>query len=190
MDIKRKHHLHRQYVLSLINDGEWYQACRHHFDGTLAEVPKTTFQFTGRIAYSLGEELRTEDRAFIYLELATYYGVPQVAMRDAMSGILRTAMTALISNDAPVPTPTETTQPPQQEEAPVTQSAPAFQTKHYVYGQDVANLSSDQLIDAIKRIENEVADLKVVKVKSTKIAAEIASLNSMLTEVVAALDAK
>jgi hypothetical protein len=193
MDQKRKHYLHSQYVLSLINDGDWYRECKHHFDDdALISVPSDSISFIRAIANDQGDDLSFGDRAFIYLQLATYYGVSQVDMRDAMNGDskLRTAMTALIRDDVLTPTPTETTQPTQQEVVPVTQSAPAFQTKHYVYGQDVTTLSSAQLIEAIKRIENEIADLKVVKVKSTKIAAEIASLNSMLTEVVAALDAK
>lgn len=202
MDQIRKHHLHTQYVLRLINDGEWYRRCGRHLDGSadeLRHVPPATTEFIKRLANSLGEMSSLEERAYIYLQLAEHYGYSWADMRNSIrgGGDLRDVMTALIDeriNERNNATPaTETPQPIQQEEAPVnqtTQAVPAFETKHYVFGQDVGNMTEGQLVDAIKRIENEIADLKTVKTKSTKIAAKIAELNAMLAKVVEVLDAK
>ena len=72
----------------------------------------------------------------------------------------------------------------------MTQTTVAFETKHYVYGMDVANMSSGQLIDAIKKLEAETADLKSVKAKSEHIKKRIAELEAMLVKIVEVLDAK
>lgn len=66
----------------------------------------------------------------------------------------------------------------------------AFETRHYVFGIDVSTMSSGQLIEAIKRIEGEIADLKAVKTKSKHITEKIKSLDEMLGKVVEQLDAQ
>lgn len=69
-------------------------------------------------------------------------------------------------------------------------NATAFATKHFVYGQDTANMTEEQLIEAIKKIETEIANLGAVKTKSKKIAERTAELETMLAAVVTVLDAK
>ena len=66
--------------------------------------------------------------------------------------------------------------------------APAFETKNYIFGNDVATMSEEALIQAIKRVEEQITDLKAVKTKSTKIAANIAKLQEQLDSIVAELD--
>lgn len=80
--------------------------------------------------------------------------------------------------------------PTQQEPQTMDQTTPAFETKHYVYGVDVANMSSGQLIEAIKKLEAEIADLKGVKAESEHIKKRIAELEGMLVKIVEVLDAK
>ena len=201
MNQNRKYHLDTQYVLSLVNDGEWYRTCGRRLAGSVAHlrhVPSITVNFVKRLANSLGEVSEIEDRAYIYMQLVAYYGHSWAEIRNQIgAGELRNHMTKLIDerinerNNATLAT--ETLQPIQQGETPVnqtTQAVPAFETKHYVFGQDVSNMTEGQLVDAIKRIENEIADLKTVKTKSTKITAKIAELNAMLAKVVEVLDAK
>lgn len=72
----------------------------------------------------------------------------------------------------------------------VPMSAPAFETKHYVFGVDIRNMTEAGLIDAIKRVEVEIADLKAVKTKSSRIAAKVKELEDMLSKIVEALDKK
>jgi hypothetical protein len=68
--------------------------------------------------------------------------------------------------------------------------APAFETKSYIFGNEVKNMAEEALIGAIKRVEEQIADLKAVKTKSTKIAANIAKLQEQLASIVAELDAR
>lgn len=69
-------------------------------------------------------------------------------------------------------------------------SVVAFETVHYVYGTDVAKMTDDQLVDAIKQVEVEIAKLDVVKTKSKKIDAKKAELNDMLAKIVETLDGR
>lgn len=66
----------------------------------------------------------------------------------------------------------------------------AIETKTIIFGQDAATMSEQQLIDAIKRVEGDIAKLKEVKTKSKKIAANIAELEANLNAIVAVLDAR
>ena len=68
--------------------------------------------------------------------------------------------------------------------------SPAFETKNYIFGNDVATMSEEALIQAIKRVEEQIADLKAVKTKSTKISANVAKLQEQLASIVAELDAR
>lgn len=51
-------------------------------------------------------------------------------------------------------------------------------------------MSEAQLINAIKQIEAEIADLKAVKTKSSRITAKVKELEDMLAKVVEQLDKK
>ena len=66
----------------------------------------------------------------------------------------------------------------------------AFETVHYVYGTDVATMSDEQLIEAIKQVEGEIAKLDVVETESKKIAAKKTELKDMLAKIVETLDGR
>ena len=65
-----------------------------------------------------------------------------------------------------------------------------FSTITYINGADVTKMTDEQLIDAIKTIEGEIAALSAVKTKSSKITTKIAEAESTLAQVVAVLDAR
>jgi hypothetical protein len=65
-----------------------------------------------------------------------------------------------------------------------------FKTITYINNADVTALSDEQLIDAIKTIEKEIADLKGVTTKSKKIEAKISDAEATLAKVVEVLDAR
>jgi hypothetical protein len=69
---------------------------------------------------------------------------------------------------------------------------PSIEIKNitYINNADVRALSDEQLIDSIKQLETEIADLGQVKTESVKIKAKIAELQDTLTHVVAILDAR
>lgn len=66
----------------------------------------------------------------------------------------------------------------------------AIETKTVIFGQDAASMSEQQLIDAIKRVEGDIAKLKEVKTSSKKIASNIKELEAQLDAIVAVLDAR
>ncbi len=80
--------------------------------------------------------------------------------------------------------------PVQEENMPVSVSAPAFETRYYVYGRDIAKMSAEQLIAAIKQVECEIEELRAVKVESSFITKKIDELLDMRTEIVKRLDAR
>ena len=194
MTPNRKQHLYTQYVLSVINNGEWYRNFANRLEGRtewLSRLPNEALKYVKPIARELGEELSTVDRAYIYMMIASYYGHSNTTMRNAMrhGGSFGAVMTTLIEAGQLATSPT----PVEQEPAPMNQTAStavAFETRHYVYGMDVANMTSGQLIEAIKKLEAEIADLKGVKAKSEHIKKRIAELDGMLAKVVEVLDAK
>lgn len=64
----------------------------------------------------------------------------------------------------------------------------AFNTVHYVFGVDVSKMSDPELIDAIRKVEAQIAELKTVKSASKKIAAKIDELETMLASIIKHLD--
>lgn len=61
---------------------------------------------------------------------------------------------------------------------------PAFQTKHFVYGQEVSTLTEDQLIQAVRRLDAEIADLASIQTPIKKVAEKITSLQTMKASIV------
>lgn len=191
MTPQRKEHLYRQYVIPIVNDGEWYRAVKPRIEkGHAANFYNQTILSIDRLASQLGENRPTqEERAYIYLCAWEYHdGIPEAfAAGLNRAGNLYACVDALLCQRyQPVPQP----EPEPQKEEPVNPTTPAFETRHFVYGLDVANMSAGQLIEAIKKIEAEIADLKGVKAKSDHIKGRIAELEVMLAKVVVVLDAK
>lgn len=65
----------------------------------------------------------------------------------------------------------------------------AFKTVNYVFDKDITTMSKADLIDAIKRVNKDIADLEAVGVESTHITKEIARLSDARANILAALDA-
>lgn len=66
----------------------------------------------------------------------------------------------------------------------------AIETRTIIFGYDAAGMSDEQLIDAIKKVEGQIAALKEVKTSSKKIAGNIKELEKQLDAIVAVLDAR
>lgn len=67
---------------------------------------------------------------------------------------------------------------------------PPFETRHYVYGRDISTMTADQLIAAVKQVEQEIADLQAIKVESSFITKKVGELTDMRDKIVERLDAK
>jgi len=78
--------------------------------------------------------------------------------------------------------------PPKEE--PTMARAPAFETKHFVDGQDATTITDEGLIHAIRRLETEIEALGEIKTKSNKIAIKVEELNKQREAIAALLDSR
>ncbi len=194
MTPQRREHLYHQYVLSIINDSAVYRRIKECIDQCNGrEFSGINRVEVSKIASSLGETMPdAEGRAYIAYMVWVYHGgTPQRLLDSLGEGhVLRPHLHALRKDLELQSAPQPASQPEPQEDQPVNNTTPAFETKHFVFGMDVANMTPGQLLEAIKKIENEIAELKLVKSKSEFIKKRIAELDGMLTKVVEVLDAK
>lgn len=95
-------------------------------------------------------------------------------------------------NDGGIPAPAPTPDlPPCPKPKENTVSKKPFETIDYVYGQNLEQISADELIDAIRRVRNEIVQLKpLADSGSQHIAKKIEDLQKAETKIVKALDAK
>lgn len=68
-------------------------------------------------------------------------------------------------------------------------SSKPFSSVDYVYGMDVSTASTNSLISALNRVNDEIKSLQSVDAASTKLTAMIEDLTSAKAKIVAALDA-
>ena len=59
-----------------------------------------------------------------------------------------------------------------------------------IFGQDATTLSDDELIEAIRKVENQITSLESIKTKSSKIAARVEALKEQLEKIVTILDGR
>ena len=57
-----------------------------------------------------------------------------------------------------------------------------------IFGQDAETLSDDELIEVIRKVENQITSLESIKAKSSKIAARVEALKEQLEKIVTILD--
>jgi len=180
----RQQKLYEQVVLTIENTHEWYEAtssyltpsswdyfrsaCNEHRDNTIKGLSPNDIRYVNicLLESRLGRKLVISDfnhAASQYREDAEKY-IAQYNQPE----------TTFIKEET-IMNPYNT---------------PAFETKHFVFGTNVHIMSADQLIEAVKKIENEITALKAVASKSTYIDNRIVELNNMLANVVEQLDKK
>lgn len=179
----RKHRLYHNYVLPIWRDPSWVDAVR---GASQEHLRRVSLGYIGYLQKTHNESTNLEERCYIYLALWTNLGnTVQSFIDNSWSSTMLTHLRQL-AKDYPPETPTQApTQTP--EETPMT--TPAFETKHYIYGTDATKLTASELIAAIGKVENEIAQLKSIKSKSTHIAAQVAALDGMRNSIVTLLDA-
>lgn len=59
-----------------------------------------------------------------------------------------------------------------------------------IFGQYATTLSDDELIEAIRKVENQITSLESIKTKSSKIAARVETLKAQLEKIVTILDGR
>ena len=205
MSDQRFDYAHNQYYIAIINDGPWYDKLQKllkqdNVKGFSNEVDFCIARLCSK--YSL-DELSITEKVYVRLTAMRYmlskseakelFEKEPILHNNYVEFCRTNKMIWLIDNllDLPVvkakPQP-ETPQPETTQEK--TMASVEIKTITYINDADVTKLTDAQLIDAIKTIEAEVADLSGVKTQSAKIKAKIDSMNETLAKVVAILDAR
>jgi hypothetical protein len=214
---ERVDHLVTQYVWALENDSEIVPSLKEkvrdgHFRDFSVAIRNAILPIRRLIGdYNKPEELLVWELAYIYLE--TWFrldGYGKALTTQSSNRVWQESVTSintvgLYYTDRGVRTsPQPTTNPcaeilisqPQpcvlaepEKEIPVSKKI-IIANVTFINNVDVTTMKEDQLIDAIKTIEAEIADLKAVKTKSAKIAAKIAEAQETLTKVVEILDSR
>lgn len=200
---ERREWLYQEFVLVIENECDWY----YQVNGkTFGQFRRATgnFIYTIRTKFHEGEILSSEEFAYILttlwmnrdgdLDLDACLEDPG-PLKEAIEALVKEIRKnqALFENTAPTTQPPSNPYPIYQEiTMPTINTNPnvAIEIKTLVFGQDASLLTDEQLIDAIKRIEGDIAKLKEVKTPSKKIAASIKELNDQLEAVVELLDSR
>jgi hypothetical protein len=197
-------YVHDQYYLSIVNDGDWYKNLRGLLDaGEFQKFCVRVEDFAEKLRrqYKL-RDYDTNDKVYIRLMVLEYmlssemvrarFGNDDIFCKHISyahsHGFGWLASRVMGTNPA---TPEAINGQP--ETQPIQENPmPSIEIKNitYINNADVRALSDEQLIDSIKQLETEIADLGLVKTESVKIKAKIAALQDTLTKVVAILDAR
>lgn len=178
----RQQELYARVVLTLENNREWYEATANYLTPSSWEYFRSACNdYRGLVkGLSLGE-IRYINISLLESRLGRKLGLSDF---DYASNQYREYAEKYIAQyNQPETTPIK-------EETIMNTTTPAFETKHFVFGADVSTLSADNLIEAVKKIENEITALKAVTSKSTYIDNRVVELTAMLANVVEQLDNK
>ncbi len=170
-----------QYAWTVQSDGRWYREASAAWDhNNPQQFDRVCWSAVGRVCKQLDESLTGDWIQWIVNELRRQFIQGKIDCSSPVPSLFRADVVKAHSARENLFTTQEIK----------IMNATAFSTKHFVYGQDVTGMTEEQLIDAIKKIEAEIANLKTVKTESKKITDKIKALEVMLGSVVAALDAK
>lgn len=191
---------HDQYVLPIINDGRW-----HH--QLMVETKSLTlsnfFTKVDDCCFKLSQEFSelrgpaVAEKVYIRLTVLEHLCTPEQVLKlcetseklrnhidfcnnKDMVWLADRICGHAINNPQPQPEPTQEN----------TMASIEIKNITFINNTDVTTMTDEQLIDAIKRLENEATDLRGVVTASTKIKAKIAGLEETLAKVVAILDAR
>lgn len=214
----RADHMITQYIWALENDSAFDKTAKGFVSNSLFNSFRVLVQTTIRpVRKMVGDDhsggIRPGEWAFLYLEMWIRLGGfnslknelfhdPDVMFFKTRLGRAGHRITrhGVVADDTPEsqnpcaeiilgqPQPCVLAPEPEKEE-PMYNTV-EIKTITYINNADVTKLTDEQLIDAIKTIENEIAALKAVKTKSTKITAKITEAQDTLAKVVAVLDGR
>ena len=181
-----------QYIWALENEHVFVTKARHEAErGNFYQFARLAKRYAGDVAAILDDEPSLFEWAFIYIEMWHRMGgyhpddTDGEWHSDDADKYLNSK--SLVAQAMAAKQPTHPTETP--EEINMSKQI-TFKTVTYINNADVTALTDEQLIDAIKTIEREIADLKGVTTKSKKIEAKIADAEATLAKVVEVLDAR
>lgn len=212
MNSERQQHMTIQYIWALENEQAFMLKARHEVErGNFSAYRRLVGAYIRPVRQMLEEDkdgaLSGPEWSFLYLELWSRLGGCNISHSNDLAEFqfqlqrLNEAGFDLTKNGV-VRRPKEnpcaeiqlgTTQPcnlqqPEGEEAMCNTITIVHKT--LINSVDVTTMSDEQLIDAIKKVEKEIEELKSVKTKSKKIAAKVQEANDTLAKLVELLDAR
>jgi hypothetical protein len=209
-------YLYQQYVLTLKNDGKWYQRTREavaeknyaryiefswpfinaimtknrdsssaHIDPRHRSIPL----MMRRVAMMLWYEETELDHSQLKPSAALQAHIRSVRDRGIAPLILPGSQFYDANKFRQVHDETQYSINPAPTKEEIMAQTPAFETKNFVFGQDVKDMNTAELISAVQKVEASIEKLKQVKTASTKIRDLITEQEEFLAKIVEHLDA-
>lgn len=210
----RTDHMTVQYIWALENEMVFMRKAQHEVDRGTFDQFRTLVQNAIKPTRRLLNEAHTEgingyEWSFLYLELWCRMGGRFVdfphgndeatfsfhveRLRTAGYGFNRNGVIRFVTNpcaEVPIGQPQPCTLNPEPIQENEMSNQITIVNKTLINGVDVTIMSDEQLIDAIKKVEKEVEELKSVKTQSKKIAAKVEEATKTLTALVELLDGR
>jgi hypothetical protein len=198
----RENFITMQYVWVLENNQVFVTKAQHKVErGNFLEFATNVQYYTQDLRREHHDALSAAEWAYLYIELWHRMGgyQPNCGWHSKDIDCYHQQKRVLAKHATTLTNPcAETTlgqsqpcalAPEPEKEKPMSNTV-EIKTITYINNVDVTKMSDEQLIDAIKTIENEMAALKAVKTKSTKITIKINEALHTLSKVVAILDGR
>ena len=178
-----------QYIWALENEHVFVTKARHEAErDNFYQFTRLVQTYTQQLRRHLDDVPASVEWAYIYIEMWHRMGghQPNYGWHSDNADKYHISK-RLVAEEMAAKQPTQSTETT--EEINMSNKI-TFKTVTYINNADVTALTDEQLIDAIKIIEREIADLKGVTTKSKKIEAKIADAEATLAKVVEVLDAR
>lgn len=180
----REQWLHDQVYLTIVNDGDWYREAVARMP-VFDRVRHVSNRWREGLCPKEDKQMSPEERRIVNMWLyEDLLGRPLTLAYISSNEGYRDTFVRHIAPSQSTRYTLSTHEEIPMNPTPVNNSAVAFETRHF------SSMSEAQLINAIKQIEAEIADLKAVKTKSSRITAKVKELEDMLAKVVEQLDKK
>ena len=181
-----------QYIWALENEHVFVTKARHEAErGNFHRFTSLVQSHTRDLRMQLDDNPTSVEWAYLFIEMWSRMGGYHPDDTDgewkAYDSSKYNYNKRLVAEEMAAKQPTQSTETT--EEINMSKQI-TFKTVTYINNADVTALTDEQLIDAIKTIEREIADLKGVTTKSKKIEAKIADAEATLAKVVEVLDAR
>ena len=185
----RKDYLTAQYVWVLQSDGDWYRKAKQAIEHrNQSQFHRTTKTFLSHIRQLIGE-ITITDEEYNFISDQLYDRLMPETLREVLKqeigDHIQTAQEAFSRVASTLAATTK-----EKEHTMNTNPTTPIEIKTVIFGRDAAELSEQDLIEAIKRVEGSIGKLKEVKTSSKKIAANIEQLEEQLAAIVAVLDTR
>lgn len=182
----------QQYYLPIINDGSTYKRLRSALGSTTGIRFGLVETLCNKLYDNFDLKKPTRDQIYALVDELTRYFRNEVAQSDAPRPISSKPFVPedVISRNQGSCTVSIVQPQPQPQEPQAVANTPRFETRHYVNGVEAKNMNDEDLIYAIKDVEDDIEKLKTVKTQSKAIDKKIASLTEQLTSIVNILDSR